>query len=140
MTKKINIRKALSVVLPAFVSFTLSILAVSLFLCNLGTIIGAFIPSNENAKFDFARIFEQLRDASLSLHWALPLVCSSLLGILLFLVYKRIKSKLAIGVIAFFAFAVLFLLSFISSLMLTSVNGIHFCDLLSKLIPLIDKL
>ena len=42
--------------------------------------------------------------------------------------------------IAIFAFVVLFLFSFLSSFMLTSVNGIRFCDLLAKLIPLIDKL
>ena len=48
--------------------------------------------------------------------------------------------KWKVIIIAFFAIISFFLLSFASSLMLTSVNGIRFCDLLSRLIPLIDKL
>jgi Cu/Ag efflux pump CusA len=138
--KRYIIREALPIALPSVIIFALPIFSVALLLRNLGVIIAKFIPSDENAKFDFALIFEQLRDARLSLHWALPLVLAVLLGVLLFFAIKNIKSKLAFGVIAFFVFIILLLLSFVSSLMLTSVNGIRFCDLLSKLIVLIDKL
>ena len=138
--KNINIRKALPIALPSAIVFALPIFAVSLLLRNLGAIISKFIQSDENAKFDFALIFDQLRDARLSLHWALPVVSAVLLGVLLFFVFKNIKSRLAVGIIAFFAIIIFFILSFASSLMLTSVNGIRFCDLLSRLIPLIDKL
>lgn len=138
--KKINIRKTLPMALSSFILFTFPILLVALLLFNLGGIIAIFIPSNENAKFDFALIFEQLSDASLSLHWVLPLIIASLFGFLMFLVCKKVKRKLVVGIIVSIAFSILFFLSLFSSLMLTSVNGIRFCDLLSKLIPLIDKL
>ena len=138
--KRYIIREALPIALPSVIIFALPIFSVALLLRNLGAIIAKFIPSDENAKFDFAQIFEQLRDVRLSLHWALPLVFAVLLGLLLIFTIKNIKSKLAFAVIAFLAFVILLILSFASSLMLTSVNGIRFCDLLSKLIPLIDKL
>ena len=138
--KRIDIRKTLPLVLLAFFVFVFPILAVALLLFNLGGIIAIFIPSDENAKFDFALIFDQLSDASLSLHWVLPLIVALFFGFLIYFVCKKVKRKLAIGVIVSVAFIVLFLLSLFSSLMLTSVNGIRFCDLLSKLIPLIDKL
>ena len=138
--KKINIRQALPMALSSFILFAFPILLVALLLFNLGGIIAIFIPSDENAKFDFALIFEQLSDASLSLHWVLPLIIASLFGFLMFLVCKKVKRKLVVGIIASIAFGILFFLSLFSSLMLTSVNGIRFCDLLSKLVPLIDKL
>ena len=138
--KKCNFRKALPIALPSFAIFALPILAASLLLCNLGAIISIFVKAEETAKFDFSLIFEQLRDASMSPHIVLPLACAVAFGLLLFFASKKIKNKLVISIIAFFAFVILFSLAFVSSLMLTSVNGIRFCDLLSKLIPLIDKL
>ena len=134
--KKYHIRK----MLPSLAIFILPVFAANLLLRNLGAILSIFLPSDENAKFDFPRIFDQTRDANISPHIWLPLACASAFVLLLFWISKRVKNRLAVSVIACFSFAVLFLAAFLSSLMLTSVNGIRFCDLLSKLIPLIDKL
>ena len=138
--KKYNICKMLAPALPSLVILILPIFAANLLLRNLGAILAIFLPREENAKFDFPLIFEQLRDASILPHIWLPLLCAAGFGFLLFYVSKRVKNQIVISIIAFFAFVVLFLFSFLSSFMLTSVNGIRFCDLLAKLIPLIDKL
>ena len=138
--KKCNIRKILPIALLSVAIFVLPMLIAALLIRNLGSIIAIFLQSDENAKFDFALIFEQLRDAKLSLHWLLPLIFSVMLFCILFLALRKGKSKLMAVIISIFAFIILFLFAIVSSLMLTSVNGIRFCDLLSKLIPIIDKL
>ena len=138
--KKYNIRKMLAPALPPLVILILPIFAANLLLRNLGAILSIFLPSEENAKFDFSLIFEQLRDANILPHIWLPLLCAAGFGFLLFYVSKRVKNQIVISIIAIFACVVLFLFSFLSSFLLTSVNGIRFCDLLAKLIPLIDKL
>ena len=138
--KRDDIYKTLPKALPSLVIFLLPMLFAALLLYNLGSIIAWVIPSDESAKFDFGLIFDQLSDASLSLHFVLPLVCAALFFVLLVFVFKGIKSKLLVRSVSVLAFVVLSLLSFASALMLTSVNGIRFYDLLSKLIPLIDKL
>ena len=138
--KNCSIRKMLPIGLLSLGMFFLPMLAVALLLRNLGSVIAILFPSDENAGFDFPRIFEQLRDADLSLHWAIPLACAVGFGCLLFFVFKKIQCKLAAGIIVGFSFVILFLVAFLLSLMLTSVNGIRFGDLLSKLIPLMDEL
>ena len=138
--KKYNIRKMLPVALPSFAILTLSTLSTKLFLRNLGVILAMLLPADENAEFDFPLIFEQLRDASISLHLWVPLACAAGFGLLAFWVFKRGKNRIAGYITVPLSFITLFLVAFFSLLLLTSVNGIRFCDLLSKLIPLIDKL
>ena len=134
--KKYHIRK----MLPSLAICILPVLAANLLLRNLGAILSILLPSDENAKFDFPRIFEQIRDAHIMPHIWLPLAFAVVFGFLLFFLSKRIKNRLAVSAIACFSFVLLFLSAFLSSLMMTSVNGIRFGDLLAKLIPLMDKL
>ena len=138
--KKLDFCGMLPKILPSLAIFALPILAAALLLRNLGSIISRIVPSDENAKFDFGRIFDQLRDARLALHFALPLAFAVLFFVLIVFVFKGIKSKILGGFVSVLTFVILFILSVASALLLTSVNGIRFCDLLSKLIPLIDKL
>ena len=112
----------------------------SVILRNLGWIIGRFVESGTNDGLDFARIFEQLKEARLSVHFLLPLLFGVLFFVLEHYFVKKLKSKGMRIILNSFIFTVLFVFSFVCSLAFTYVNGIRFCDLLGKLLPLIDKL
>ena len=94
MMKKFDFRRMLPKILPSLAIFALPIFAAAMLLRNLGSIISRIVPSDENAKFDFGRIFDQLRDARLALHFALPLTFAVLFFVLIVFVFKGIKSKI----------------------------------------------
>ena len=116
------------------------VITASLLLRNLGRLIGKFVKSGENDKFDFARIFSQIRDAEISVHWLIPVILGLLLYLTAVYLLSRIKSKsLRVG-LEIFLFAVFLLSALAAAILLTNVNGICFGRLLGKFIPLIDKL
>ena len=127
-------------VLAGFLIMNLPTLATALLLRNLGWLIGRFVESEPGDKFDFARIFAQIRDARLTMHWILP----ALLGVVFFAVafrcFATIGNRAVRRALSVTLFLVLLILALAASLALTRVNGIRFCDLLGKLLPLIDKL
>lgn len=111
-----------------------------LLLRNLGGLVGRFVESGPDDKFDFAGIFAQTEDARLTVHWILPV----LLGILFFIVVFRFFAGIERRAVGFALMLILFLILFgialVCSLALTRVNDIRFCDLLAKLLPLLGKL
>ena len=129
--------------LPAATSLLIPTAAVGLtawILRHLGFLVGLFVDAGEGDKFDFAEIFSQTRDASLSLHWILPLLCGVLFyGISLWF-STWIKAKALRAALNILAWFLLFLTALVVCLAFTKVNDIRFCHLLGKLIPLMDKL
>ena len=129
--------------LPAAPSLLIPIASIGLsawILRHLGFLVGLFIESGEGDKFDFAEIFSQTRDAGLTLHWILPLLCGVLFygaSLGLSAIIKKRALRVAPGILAWI---LLFLASLVSCLAFTRVNDIRFCHLLEKLIPLMDKL
>ena len=117
-----------------------SIVFSSLLLKNLGIIIGAFVDSSEGDKFDFAEIFAQTSHARLSFHWILPLAFGLLFAFLCAFVFSKTENIKAQNAFCICVFLFLLVLSYLSCLLLTKVNGIRFFDLLYKLLPLIDSL
>ncbi len=126
--------------LPSFLIATVPLFTASLLLRNLGRLVGNFIKAGDNDKFDFAVIFEQTRDAALSIHWLLPLILGVLFLFLSCCLFRRIKSKATVAVLRIALFVLFMAVAVALALMLTRVNGVRFCDLLMKLLPLIDKL
>ena len=107
---------------------------------HLGFLIGLFIQADEGDKFDFAEIFSQTMDASLSLHLWIPLLCGGLFFGICLGIAALIQQKGARIALCVIAGILLFLLSLTACLALTRVNDIRFCHLPGKLIPLMDKL
>ena len=140
MMKKCSVRKLLPMAMPPLAIFVLPLLAANWLLRHLGDILSILLPAEENAKFDFPLIFGQLREARIAPHIWLPLACAAAFGFLLFWLSQGDKKKPAASVAACAAFVACLGSAFLSALLLTTVNGIRFGDLLAKLIPLIDKL
>ena len=137
--KKINIKLVVGF-LPSFFIATVPICIASFILRRLGWLVGTFIKAGDNDKFDFVGIFEQTKDAALSIHWLVPLLLSILFLFANHLLFKRIKNK-AIGItLGIVLFSVFMMVAVVCALMFTKVNGVRFCDLLGKLLPIIDKL
>ena len=128
---------------PIIPSLLISVGAIGLTACilrNLGFLVGLLVDSGEGDKFDFVAIFSQTQDAALSLHWIVPLLCGALfygISVGLSVWIKKRPLRVALSTLAW---SVVFLIAFICCLALTNVNDIRFCDLLQKLIPLLDKL
>ena len=71
----------LLLIIPCVISYVL--------ISNLGGIIGSIIESGPNDEFDFARIFDQLKDASIHPHWLLPLLfCVAFFALSVFLLSR----------------------------------------------------
>ena len=136
-TKKGN--SAIAFFASAFISIV-SIFTAATILRNLGWLLGNFVEPGVNDKFDFVRIFEQTKNAGLSIHCFFPILLGLLFLISNFYLFPKIKNKVSCITLAIFLFILLFIIAFVCSLLLTRVNGIRFCDLLYKLLPLIDKL
>ena len=117
-----------------------AIFGTALIVRNLGRLVGLFVKSGTGAALDFALIFEQTKDAQLSVPWFLSVLWGILFWILAFRCLVKVKNR----PVSFLLMAVLFLIllgiALLSSLMLTRVNDIRFYDLLRKLLPLIGKL
>ena len=117
-----------------------AIFGTALIVRNLGRLVGLFVESGTGAALDFALIFEQTKDAQLSVPWFLSVLWGILFWILAFRCLAKVKKR----PVSFLLMAVLFLvllgIALLSSLMLTRVNDIRFYDLLRKLLPLIGKL
>ena len=107
---------------------------------HLGFLVGLLVDTGEGDKFDFAEIFSQTRDADLTLHWILPILCGALFyGISLGLstIVRKKAHRVVPGILSW---CLLFLAALVACLAFTQVNDIRFCHLLGKLIPLMDKL
>ncbi len=139
-----NIKKSISehiiAFLPSVFIVVVPIITSALILSNLGWLVGLFVESSSEDKFNFARIFEQTKDARLSLHCLLPIVLGVLFYIICFYLPQRIKNKGLYRFVKIFVFVLLLMVAIICALMFARVNDVRFCDLLSKLLPLIDKL
>ena len=128
---------------PIAPSLIIPIAAIGLTACilhNLGFIVGLFVDSGEGDKFDFVEIFSQTHGAALSLHWIIPLLCGALFYGISLGCSAWIKNKPLRTASGILSWSVVFLIALITCLSLTKVNDIRFCDLLQKLIPLLDKL
>ena len=132
-------RPLISLVPAVIITVTALCLSI-LFLRNLGFLIGLFVKSGAGSKFDFVQIFNQTKDAHLTVHFPIPLFC----GIAFYFTYTkmitnikstplRVASSIIIGVL-------LFTIALVACIALTRVNGIRFWQLLDKLLPLMDKL
>ena len=140
MKNSCNVTKLIPIFFQTVTLTVFPAIAASLLIRNLGYIIGLFVVSGENNKFDFGRIFEQTRDARLVPHLIIPLILAIAFSYFVICFFSKIQNK-PLYIIAFvISFINVFCLSFVFSIMLTRVNGICFYDLLAKLIPLIDKL
>ena len=128
------------VLLPSACIALLPIGAAAVIVRNLGWLIGRFIESDEGATYDFARIFEQTSDAELRFFVILPLLFGAIFGAVEIFAFSRVKRRGLRVVLRIVLFFLLFVASFLCSLLLCEVNGIRLCDLLGKLLPLIDKL
>ena len=117
-----------------------SIFAAVFVLRNLGEVVGIFVEADGDAAFDVVRIFEQTRVAEIAPHWLLPLLLSVAYAFALWRFFPKAKAFALPVFLWTVLFALLLAVCFAFSLMLTRVNGIRFCDLLSKLLPIIDKL
>lgn len=127
-------------VLAGFLIMNLPTLVTALLLRNLGWLIGRFVESGAGDELDFARIFEQLRDARLTMHWLLPALLGAVFFAVAFRCLTTIGNRAVRRALCVTLFLILLALAHVASLALTRVNGIRFCDLLGKLLPLIDKL
>lgn len=137
--EKRSARRASAAIQTFFIVFTPLLLAF-LILRNLGGIVGLFIESDADAKFDFACIFDQTRDAEITLAYLPVILLGCAFYALLRFLLPRLKSRALRIVLNMFAFAVVFVFAFLLALLLTRVNQIGFFDLLRELLPLIDKL
>ena len=137
--KKGNI-KIVGVFLPSFLIAAVPVFTASLLLRRLGWLVSNFIKADDNDKFDFVGIFEQTKDAALSIHWLIPLLLSILFLFATCLLFQRIKNKAIRTTLSILSFSVFMTVAVVVALMFTRVNGVRFCDLLEKLLPLIDKL
>ncbi len=140
MGQKERIIRLIGNFLPSFFIATVPLFTASLLLRNLGWLIGNFIKAGDNDKFDFVGIFEQTKEAVLSVHWLIPLVLSLLFFFAVRFLFRGIKSKAILLTLKIVLFVFFMVVAVAFALMLTRVNGIRFCDLLGKLLPLIDKL
>ncbi len=118
----------------------LSTLAAVLVLRNLGGLVGMLVEADADAAFDFARIFEQTKDARIAPHWLSPLLLFGAYAFALWRFSPRVKRSALHVILWGILFAVLLAVGFACSLMLTRVNDIRFCDLLAALLPVIGKL
>ena len=107
---------------------------------NLGGIVGMLVEADADAAFDFARIFEQTKDASIAPHWLLPLLTFGAYALALLRFFRGAKRSAARFLLCAVPFVLLLAFGFACSLMLTRVNGIRFCDLLGALLPVIGRL
>ncbi len=128
------------VLLPSACIALLPIGAAALFVRDLGWIIGRFVESQEGAKYDFARIFEQTREAELSFFWLLPLLFGVLFALAETFAFSRIKRRGVRITLEAVLILLLLLAAFLCSVLLCEVNGIRLCDLIGKLLPIIDEL
>ena len=113
----------------------LSVLLAFLVLRHLGAIVGA-LTGPSGGDIDFARIFEQTRNAVITPHWLVPLMyCTAFCA---FTVSRPPRGwKIILRVLAgIFCF----LLAFVTALLMTRVNAIRFADLLLALIPMLGAL
>ena len=117
-----------------------AIFGTALIVRNLGWLVGLFAESGAEAAFDFALIFEQTKDAQLSVPWFLSVLWGILFWILAFRCLAKVKNRPVSFLLMAALFLVLLGIALLSSLMLTRVNDIRFYDLLRKLLPLIGKL
>lgn len=117
-----------------------STLATTMILRNLDWLVGKFVEPGGDGKFDFVRIFEQTKEARLSVHWLFPLLLGLLFFIASLYLLTKIKRKAVRVILDIAVFFILLVAAFICSLLLTRINEIRFGDLLAKLLPLIDKL
>ena len=135
-----KIKRRLLTALPAILIPTASVGLTAWILRHLGFFIGLFIESGEGDKFDFAEIFSQTQDASLTLHWIIPLLCGALFYSVSLGLSATIKKRTLRVATRVLAWILLFLAALVACLAFTRVNDIRFCHLLGKLIPLVDKL
>ena len=132
--------KALRLLSVSFVFTVVSVVVSSFLIGNLGNIIGALLPSNSGGEYDFALIFEQTKNARLSFPFAIPFALGGLFYLAVKYVFVNLRNLRVRRALNVVSCCLLLLISFIAVLLMTKVNGIRFCDLLYKLIPLIDKL
>lgn len=137
--EKRNARRTSAAIQTLFIVFTPLLLAF-LMLRNLGGIVGLFIESDADAKFDFARIFDQTKDARITLAWLPSLLLGCAFYAFLRFLLPKLKSRVLRVLLNILLFALFFVCALLLSLLLTRVNQIEFFDLLRELLPLIDKL
>jgi hypothetical protein len=138
-----NIRKNILQLLPFLPGALIAVIAPMLaacFLWNLGPLMDSFIEFGEGSRFDFVQIFNQTRDAELTVHFGTPLLCGILFCIIRKLALVKINRKALRISLSAVLVTVLFVVATVFSLALTRVNGISFFSLLEKLLPLMDKL
>ena len=135
-----QIKRRLLIAAPSLLIPIASIGLSAWILRHLGFLVGLLIESGEGDKFNFAEIFNQTQDASLTLHWILPLLC----GVLFYGICSSLSAIIKKGVLrvapSVLTWILLFLAALVACLAFTRVNDIRFCHLLGKLIPLMDKL
>lgn len=119
----------------ALVGAFFTVLCATLVLRNLGMIVGLLLGSGGD--IDFARIFTQIKDASITPHVILPLLC---FGGFSMLYAKRQPQSVGRIVGCAFVGVLCFFVAFVSALLLTRVNGIRFIHLLKALIPMLGAL
>jgi hypothetical protein len=135
-----RIKRIAPILWQAAALIVLPVLISSLLIRNLGYIVGLFVESGDDAKFDFAQIFMQTRDARLVPCLLIPIILALAFVIFDCFCISKINCRVTRLIVFSLTIALAFILSFAFSLMLTRVNGVRFFDLLAKLIPLIDKL
>ena len=142
MTKKekITFKNILFALIPSLSLILLPPLFSMLILRNLGAIVALILGSGGGGKFDFVEIFSQTKDAIIAPHLIFPIIIGAIFFITSLFLLARIKSRVISILLHILVLTVLFTLSFVLALLLSQVNGIRFCDLLAKLLPLIDKL
>ncbi len=118
----------------------LPIVMSELFIRNLGWLIGVFIKTDEGDRIDYSRIFEQLRDAELHFPLFIAVIIGAVFCLACLVLFGKIKSNGMRITFEIFLFLLLFVACFVFSVLFCEVNSIRFCDLLTELLPIIDKL
>lgn len=130
MTKQLKIRICVTL-LGAF----LAVLSAALVLRHLGAIVE--ILAGSGGDIDFAHIFGQTSDASITPHLLLPLIYFWCFAVF----YTKHHPHGAVKIIGcILAGSLCFLVACVCALLLTRVNGIRFIHLLRALIPMLGAL